>query len=101
MKTARPPGRSPRTSTCRTTAGTSRSPRSNQKLVTRKHRKLRRLRELQPLIDITLLYQRDYLALLVKYGLEAPEHLGDEVQMAAEPLGLLGLGTLHLARRPD
>ena len=70
----------------------------NQKLVTRKHRKLRRLRELQPLIDITLLYQRDYLALLVKYGLEAPEQLaqtGDEVQIAAEPLGLLGLGTLH------
>ena len=70
----------------------------NQKLVTKKHRKLRRLRELQPLIDITLLYQRDYLALLVKYGLEAPEQLaqtGDEVQIAAEPLGLLGLGTLH------
>ncbi|WP_426572858.1 hypothetical protein [Aquihabitans sp. McL0605] len=70
----------------------------NQKLVTKKHRKLRRLRELQPLIDITLLYQRDYLELLVKYGLERPEQLadaGDEVQIAAEPLGLLGLGTLH------
>ena len=70
----------------------------NQKLVTKKHRKLRRLRELQPLIDITLLYQRDYLELLVKYGLEAPEQLaplGDEVQIASEPLGLLGLGTLH------
>ena len=66
--------------------------------VTRKHRKLRRLRELQPLIDITLLYQRDYLELLVKYGLEAPEQLaptGPEVQLATEPLGLLGLGTLH------
>ncbi len=34
----------------------------------------------------------------MKYGLEAPEQLaqvGDEVQIAAEPLGLLGLGTLH------
>jgi hypothetical protein len=70
----------------------------NQKLVTKKHRKLRKLREQQPLIDITLLYQRDYLELLVKYGLEAPEQLaptGDEVHLAAEPLGLLGLGTLH------
>ena len=70
----------------------------NQKLVTRKNRKLRKLREVHPLIDVTLLYQRDYLQLLVKYGLEAPEQLaavGDEVQVAAEPLGLLGLGTLH------
>lgn len=70
----------------------------NQKLVTKKNRKVRKLREVQPLIDIALLYQRDYLELLVKYGLEAPEQLapvGDEVQIAAEPLGLLGLGTLH------
>jgi hypoxanthine phosphoribosyltransferase len=68
----------------------------NQKLVTRKHRKLRRLRELQPLLDVTLLYQRDYLALLVKYGLEAPEqHAADAdgvLHLATEPLGLLGLG---------
>ncbi len=70
----------------------------NQKLVTKKNRKLRKLREVQPLIDIALLYQRDYLSLLVKYGLEAPEQLADagaEVQIATEPLGLLGLGTLH------
>jgi hypothetical protein len=70
----------------------------NQKLVTKKNRKVRKLREVQPLIDIALLYQRDYLELLVKYGLEAPEQLtsvGDEVQIAAEPLGLLGLGTLR------
>ena len=69
----------------------------NQKLVTKKHRKLRRLRELHPEIDISLLYQRDYLALLVKYGLEHPEqlaHLREPVRAAAEPLGLLGLGTL-------
>ena len=72
----------------------------NQKLVTKKHRKLRRLRELHPLIDVTLLYQRDYLALLVKYGLEAPSqlaHLDDDGSVgetATEPLGLLGLGTL-------
>ena len=66
----------------------------SQKLVTRKHRKLRRLRELRPDLDITLLYQRDYLALLVKYGLEPPSQLeGVEVglRLAGEPLGLLGL----------
>lgn len=44
----------------------------NQKLVTKKNRKARRLRELHPDIDIQILYQRDYLSLLVKYGLEPP-----------------------------
>lgn len=76
----------------------------NQKLVGRKHRKLRLLRELHPLIDVTLLYQRDYLALLVKYGLEAPEQLADEDatprHLATEPLGLLGLGTLEPSTAP-
>jgi hypoxanthine phosphoribosyltransferase len=70
----------------------------NQKLVTKKNGKVRKLREVQPLIDIALLYQRDYLELLVRYGLEAPSQLaevGDDVQIATEPLGLLGLGTLH------
>ncbi|MGI8754711.1 MAG: hypothetical protein ACR2MB_02400 [Acidimicrobiales bacterium] len=69
----------------------------DQRLVTRKNRKLRRLRELHPLVDVTLLYQRDYLALLVKYGLEPPEQLaaaaGGSTRSASEPLGLLGLGT--------
>lgn len=78
----------------------------NQRLVTKKHRKLRRLRELHPLIDVTLLYQRDYLALLVKYGLERPEqHVGpvDRVRArtATEPLGLLGLGTFDAGEMRD
>lgn len=67
----------------------------SQKLVTKKHRKLRRLRELRPDLDVTLLYQRDYLALLIKYGLEAPEQLGPASvrgHTGSEPLGLLGLG---------
>ncbi|MGH9021653.1 MAG: hypothetical protein ACRDV9_00880 [Acidimicrobiia bacterium] len=42
----------------------------NQKLVTKKNRKARRLRELYPEIQIKVLYQRDYLNLLVKFGLE-------------------------------
>jgi hypothetical protein len=53
----------------------------NQKLVTKKNRKARRLRELHPEIQIKVLYQRDYLHLLVKYGLEPPE------QLATEPEG--------------
>ena len=42
----------------------------NQKLVTKKNRKVRRLRELHPDINIRVLYLRDYLNLLVKYGLD-------------------------------
>ena len=44
----------------------------SQKLVTKKNRKVRRLRELYPDIDCKIFYQRDYLSLLVKYGLEEP-----------------------------
>jgi hypoxanthine phosphoribosyltransferase len=47
----------------------------NQRLVTRKNRKVRRLRELHPEVDIKVLYQRDYLNLLVKFGLEDPAAL--------------------------
>jgi hypothetical protein len=42
----------------------------NQKLVTRKNRKVRRLRELYPDINCKIFYQRDYLTLITKYGLE-------------------------------
>ena len=42
-----------------------------QSLVTRKNRKLRRLRELYPEINIRLLYKRDYQSLLAKYGYRA------------------------------
>lgn len=39
----------------------------SQKLVTKKNAKVRRLRELHPEVEIKLLYQRDYEALLAKY----------------------------------
>jgi hypoxanthine phosphoribosyltransferase len=39
-----------------------------QRLVTRKNRKLRRLRERYPEINIRLLYKHDYFELLAKYG---------------------------------
>ena len=51
----------------------------NQKLVTKKNRKARRLREQYPDVAIRVLYQRDYLHLLVKYGLEPPSQLVDAV----------------------
>jgi hypothetical protein len=44
----------------------------NQKLVTKKNRKVRRLMELYPDVRCKVLYQRDYLNLLIKYGLEEP-----------------------------
>ncbi len=47
----------------------------NQKLVTKKNRKARRLVELHPEVSVKVLYQRDYLQLLVKYGLEPPSQL--------------------------
>ena len=40
-----------------------------QSLVTRKNRKLRRLRELYPGTNIKIFYGRDYRQLLLKYGL--------------------------------
>ena len=42
----------------------------NQKLVTRKNRKIRKLRELYPGVNCKIFYQRDYLSLVRKYGLE-------------------------------
>jgi hypoxanthine phosphoribosyltransferase len=53
-----------------------------QRLVTRKHRKLRRLRALYPHVRVQLLYQRDYYQLISRYGYGAveitslqPEHI--------------------------
>lgn len=49
----------------------------NQKLVTKKNKKVRLLRRLYPDVRCKVLYQRDYLQLVVKYGLEEPDHLDD------------------------
>ena len=57
----------------------------NQKLVTKKNRKVRRLRELHPGIKVKIFYQRDYLNLLVKYGLEEPSQLQDVPLDDTEP----------------
>ena len=60
----------------------------NQKLVTKKNRKARRLKELYPDVNIRVLYQRDYLNLLVKYGLEPPSQSIPPVDESVEPLPL-------------
>jgi len=53
----------------------------NQRLVTKKNRKIRRLRELHPNVKVKIFYQRDYLNLLVKYGLERPPHGSHDVEL--------------------
>ena len=48
-----------------------------QGLVTDKHRKLRALRELYPDVQIKLLYKKDYLSLIAKYGIGAVNEVDD------------------------
>jgi hypothetical protein len=60
----------------------------NQKLVTKKNRKVRRLQELHPEVNVKVFYQRDYLNLLVKYGLEEPSQLVDARLDEVEPQAL-------------
>lgn len=66
-----------------------------QKLVTKKNRKVRKLVECYPGINVKVLYQRDYLNLLVKYGLESPDQLsgyGDGATAGERGDSLLSLG---------
>ena len=68
-----------------------------QKLVRKKNRKLRRLRELYPDINIKLFYARDFRALMLKYGKLAlfdglsgssgQMSVGPEVAAVATPVG--------------
>jgi cytidylate kinase len=48
-----------------------------QSLVTKKNRKVRRLRELYPEVNIKILYERDYRNLIWKYGLTNGEDEGE------------------------
>ena len=57
----------------------------NQKLVTKKNRKVRTLRELYPDVKCKVFYQRDYLHLLQKYGLEEPDQMEDVESPARLP----------------
>ena len=44
-----------------------------QKLVTKKNGKVRRLKERYPDVNVRVLYQRDYAALVNKYGMAPPK----------------------------
>ena len=57
----------------------------NQTLVTKKNKKLKRLKAIHPDVNCKLFYQRDYLNLVVKYGLEEPDHLDDVVAPTRMP----------------
>jgi hypoxanthine phosphoribosyltransferase len=54
----------------------------NQRLVTKKNGKIRRMGLLYPDIRVTVLYQRDTLALLAKYGLAGRARRPDVAQTA-------------------
>jgi hypothetical protein len=45
---------------------------ADQRLVTRKNGKVRRMRELYPEVEVLVVYQRDFLALLESHGLDLP-----------------------------
>jgi len=45
----------------------------SQKLVTKKNRKVRRLKELYPDVNIKVFYQKDFRRLLARYGLGVSE----------------------------
>ena len=51
-----------------------------QRLVTKKNRKLRLLRELYPGINVRLLYRKDYQELLAKYGFGPDEVISPEAE---------------------
>jgi hypothetical protein len=44
---------------------------ADQRLVTRKNAKVRRMRDLYPEVEVIVLYQRDFVELLARHGLDA------------------------------
>lgn len=73
-----------------------------QKLVRKKNRKLRRLRELYPGLNVKLFYARDFRALMLKYGrLALVDGLSGTLGQVASPHGIPELPDLdELAASP-
>jgi hypothetical protein len=62
----------------------------SQKLVTKKNRKVRRLKELYPDVNVRIFYQKDFRRLLARYGMtteERPHHKGGGFISAEEENG--------------
>lgn len=57
----------------------------NQKLVTKKNKKVRQLKKYHPDIRCKIFYQRDYLHLVAKYGLEEPDQHDETVAPTRMP----------------
>ncbi|MBX3028574.1 MAG: hypothetical protein KF809_00305 [Chloroflexi bacterium] len=77
-----------------------------QSLVRKKNRKLRRLRELYPMLRIKLLYARDFRALMLKYGRldVAASLIGTDGQMmtpVVRPDAPAAEGSVPAVARPD
>jgi hypothetical protein len=74
-----------------------------QRLVRKKNRKMRRLRELYPDIRIKLFYERDFRALMLKYGklAIADEMTGTVGQVGSVPLSIGDPSVLAPGARPS
>ena len=73
-----------------------------QKLVRKKNRKLRRLRELYPDLNVKLFYARDFRALMLKYGkLALDDGLSGTSGQVAVPYELRGRARGHDPRCAD
>ena len=72
-----------------------------QRLVRKKNRKLRRLRELYPDLNVKLFYARDFRALMLKYGkLALFEGLSGSSGQVASPHGVPELDRARHGHRP-
>ncbi|MBU1866490.1 MAG: hypothetical protein KKE89_08755, partial [Actinobacteria bacterium] len=69
----------------------------SQKLVTKKNRKVRLLREHHPAVRCKIFYQRDYLHLLIKYGIESdPGQAAPPPTRIPGPPQIVNLGEVEL-----